>query len=157
MKHPFVDLPQEAYSNYYKNQVGGVVLPYFSGGRQFGGGLSSIVGRMMRGVILPTLGRVATGIKRKGAKRLLNLGQGVLSDAIAGKNIGQSIKTRGISEARGAARDLLSTAARAVGPRQSQPARRRRMTRVRKPRQLALRPRRAPKGRKPRSRDDIFA
>ena len=141
---------------------GGAILPYFSGGPQFGGGLSNVVGRMMRGVILPSLGRVAKGIKTKGTKRLLNLGQGILSDAIAGKNIGQSLKTRGLNEARGAAQDVFHSAANSVLPsrrkRKNHVTRKRRsLAKVRRSRQIRNPPgRRAKRSSGRRSRADIY-
>ena len=121
-KENFVDLPAHVYKDYYTRQVGGVSLPYFSGGynRQRGAGIGNFFGKMLRGVVMPALGKAASAIKPRATKHLLNFGQGVLTDIISGKNVGQSFKHRGLREAKGLASDLLTPGKTAR--RQAKPA-----------------------------------
>ena len=108
MKQIYVDLPLNTYKDYYSKQAGGAVLPYFSGGRQRGAGLGNFLGKLMRGVVMPAAGSFARSIKPRATKHLLNLGKGVLTDALAGQNIGQSLKKRGLAEVRSLASGVLS-------------------------------------------------
>ena len=119
------DYPARFYEQYYAKQSGGGsdILPHFRPQRGRG-----IFGKLFRGFVLPTLGKVGNVLKREAPKRLLSLGRDVVGDVVDGKSLGSSLKSRGLSHLEKAAGDILapSTGKRAGGTR-----RRRRMRKTR--------------------------
>lgn len=107
MRHTYVDHPTKCYIDYYSNQAGGgESLPYFSGTRyQRGHGLGSLFKNVLKTVVLPNVGRV---LKREVPKRLISFGSGVLDDVTRGKNLSESIKSRGIDQLKQAASDIIA-------------------------------------------------
>ena len=97
MRTLYVDLPASAYKEYYAKQVGGTLsLPYFAGGGQAGAGLSNIFGKMVR-TIAPN---VLASIKPRATRAAVNMGHHLLDDVVAGRNIGEALKHRGIGAAK---------------------------------------------------------
>lgn len=81
---------------------GGAVMPVFSGSRRQRGG--SILGAL-KSFFLPLI----KGFGIKAAKEGLGLATNVIGDVIAGKNIKNSIKRRGLHRAKRFGSDLLSS------------------------------------------------
>ena len=108
------DYPARFYEQYYAKQSGGnsAILPHFRPQRGRG-----IFGKLFRGFVLPTLGKVGNVLKREAPKRLLSLGRDVIGDVVEGKSLGSSLKRRGLSHLEKAAGDILapSTSKRARG------------------------------------------
>lgn len=84
-----IDSSATHYKNYYINQAGGA-LPAFRGKTiQHGTGLGGVFSNIFKG-IAPVLKQVA----KSAGKQLVNTGKQIVSDKLAGKPLGESIKTR---------------------------------------------------------------
>lgn len=71
----------------------GGALPIYSGSRRQRGG--NVLGAI-KSFFMPILGRVA----KRGVGSAVNLAKNVALDAFTGKNLAQSLKTRGLNEAK---------------------------------------------------------
>ena len=87
--------PRGQYGAYYsKSQFGHGVLPAYGGvARQRGHGIGSIIAGLLRGAV-PLLGSIGRTAAKTAGTALLSTGAGVLSDVIAGKKVGKSVKAR---------------------------------------------------------------
>ena len=91
----------------YPSYVGGG-LPIYSGSRRQRGG--SVLGAIKR-FFMPILGKLA----KRGAVSALDFAKGVATDAFTGKNIKESLKTRGINQVKRLGSDTLHDVANQLG------------------------------------------
>lgn len=100
-------------------------LPIFSGSRRQRGG--NVLGAI-KSFFMPILGKVA----RRGVNSAVNLAKNVALDAFSGKNIGQSLKSRGLKQAKQFGLDFVNDTLNNIGsprkaaPRKTAPASRKR-------------------------------
>ena len=96
-------------ANFYAHPsyVGGG-LPVYSGSRRQRGG--SVLGALKR-FFMPIFGKLV----KRGAVSALDLAKGVAVDAFTGKNIKESLKTRGINQAKRFGIDTLHDVANQLG------------------------------------------
>ena len=101
--------PMDRTASFYAQPSYGGGFPVFSGSRrQRGGGIFGALAR----VALPFAKRIGTSLLKKGARQAIGLAQDVASDVVAGKNIGQSIKSHGKSRLKQFGRRALATGAK---------------------------------------------
>lgn len=123
-------------ANFYSQptyvQRGG--LPIYSGSRRQRGG--NVLGAL-KNFFMPILGSAA----KRGLKSAVGLAKDVVTDAFAGKNIGQSFKNRGITRAKRLGMDTFNDVVQRVQgrPKATTPSRKR--ARKTKAKQKAKRPR----------------
>ena len=116
----------------------GAGLPIYSGSRRQRGG--SVLGAL-KSFFMPLIGKVA----KRGVSSAVNVAKNVALDAITGKNLTQSLKRRGINEAKSLGIDIAKDAFNAVtGRRQnaSKGMKSRKRPSSNKARQKSKRPRR---------------
>ena len=87
----------------YVQRGGGI--PIFSGSRRQRGG--SILGAI-KNFFMPLLPGIKNYAVNKAKSAALGLTKNVVSDVVRGKNIGQSIKSRGINAAKALGKDVLN-------------------------------------------------
>ena len=94
----------------YVQRGGG--LPVYSGSRRQRGG--SILGAL-KSFIMPIFQTVKRSVVKQGKQAALNMAKNVALDAISGRNIGNSIKTRGINSIKQLGKNTLHATADAIG------------------------------------------
>ena len=112
--------------------VRGGALPIFSGSRRQRGG--NVLGAI-KSFFMPILGNIA----KRGVKSAIGLAKDVAVDAFSGKNIKQSLKTRGISRAKRLGLDVVKDAVGQISNRRKAPAPSRKRAPANKAKQRAKR------------------
>ena len=108
-------------------------FPIFSGSRRMRGG--GIFGALAR-LVIPTVKRVGVSLLKKGARQAVGLAKDVAIDAMAGRNVKDSLKQHGIARAKNVGRaaitSLTSATARKASRKRKAPASRTRKTPAKK-------------------------
>ena len=98
--------PMDRTASFYAQPSYGGGFPIFSGSRrQRGGGIFGALAR----IALPFAKRVGSSLLKNGVRQAVGLAQDVASDVVAGKNIGQSIKSQGKSRLKQFGRRAIKT------------------------------------------------
>ena len=105
----------------YVQRGGG--LPVYSGSRRQRGG--SILGAL-KSFIMPIFQTVKRTALKQGKQAAVKMAKDVAVDAITGRNIGNSIKTRGINSIKQLGKNTLHAAADAIGGTSTSVTRRKR-------------------------------
>ena len=79
-------------------------------------------------IALPLAKKVGTSLLKKGARQAMSLAQDVAADVAAGKNIGQSLKEKGMSHLQQFGKRALKTGMKELGNSVSQKTSRKRKT-----------------------------
>ena len=89
----------------------GAGLPVYSGSRRQRGG--SVLGAL-KGFLMPFLGSVKNQAIQRAKSEAWGLAKNVVLDAISGKNVAQSLKTRGIQRAKQLGKYVVRDTASAI-------------------------------------------
>lgn len=100
----------------------GAGLPVYSGSRRQRGG--SVLGAL-KGFVMPALGAIKRSALRRVKAEAFGLAKDVARDAMSGRNILQSAKTRGIQRAKRLGKGVLSDAVGSVSRKRKAPANKR--------------------------------
>ena len=91
---------------FYSQPSYGGGIQVFAGSRRQRGGVS------LARIALPLAKKVGTSLMKKGARQAMSLAQDVAADVAAGKNIGQSLKEKGMSHLQQFGKRALKTGIR---------------------------------------------